>query len=169
MAFVSGQLDTNDLSANANIQGHQIGDNTIQFRNLAANDLVKVVASGTSSIGSFTIGSTGNNAKLLSVPHGQSYAPLVDVYISAQLVNPSVGLVAVSYVPLPIFATNGGDLGSYFFQTTGGSSYALNVTYGVDSTNIYVLMTYTGSAITGSVTINPVPVAYYIRESAVSS
>jgi hypothetical protein len=121
MSLSSGEITTIDLSPNANIQGTQIADNTIQFRNLAGN-VFKVIASNTISLVQSPItGTAGIYTGLFNqatTPHGLSYTPGIQSYL----------VLGGNFIPMPYTAIN----------SINSSSMAW-VTYYIatDATNLY--------------------------------
>jgi len=145
--------------------------NTSQLIFNSNQDIFKIVKKTTTSVPSFTTTYNGSNTSggtLLTIAHGLSFTPIVDIYVQAQLWNLSSSLIASSYIRLPIFISGSSTqiLNSYWFPGTGGNVYPMSVIYAVDATNVYVQAFYeaTGSS---ADTIQPIPVTiFYLQETA---
>lgn len=128
----------------------------------SSQNIFKIVAKITDqSVPQFASSSSAT----LTYAHGQSTTPLVAIYARGQLYDPSaVSLVAVSYIPLPIYVTSSSLLNYFFPNTSGSSSSGLTILFGVDGTNIYVEATCD----TASVTIKAIPLTIFILQETAS-
>lgn len=129
-------------------------------------NVFKIIDKNTSySIPSFSIGLGQPNYSFITIPHGQTFEPIVDVYVKGYIVNPAISLIASSFVPLPIFGnTDNGLAGNYYFPNTATSPsyYFLSIVYSVDETNISIIAT---TAFNGTAdTLKDIPITYYIRQ-----
>lgn len=127
----------------------------------SGQDVFKIVEKGSSSIPSFTVGTGQTRVSLVTIPHGLSFTPIVDLYVSGSILNLSLGLIASSYIPLPVFISQGAI--QYYFLATSTSYYPLTIIYGVDATNIYV-EAYDGGGTFSADTIENIPFTYFLRQ-----
>lgn len=143
-----------------------------QFIFNSSQDILKVVAKGTTTIPSFGVGSGQINYAQLTIAHGLSFTPLVNIYAKGNILNASLGLIASSYIPLP-FTPPGGTgagttvaaLNSYYFPAvSSGNSYALGMTYGIDATNIYINVGSTVTSAATADTIAAIPITYFLLQ-----
>jgi hypothetical protein len=113
----------------------------------SSQDIFKIVKKLPLTIPAFntTFGgtvTTGGSSAV--VPHGQTFTPIVQVYVQGAIVNFNNGsLLASTYVPLPIVTA---DINSYYFENQANNTeYPLSIVYGVDATNVYVQAFYKGT------------------------
>lgn len=125
----------------------------------SAQNVFKIIYKGTSSIPSFVTG-TGQSASLVTIPHGQSFTPIVQVYVQGYILDVSASIIASSYIQLPI-ARGSAFGGNYYFDHTDGQR-DLAIVYAVDDTNIYVQAASDSTA--GAKTMHAIPVTYYILQ-----
>lgn len=126
-------------------------------------DTFKIIDKGSGEIPSFTTNGSGNGSTILEIPHGQTFEPIVDVYVQAQFVNiASSTIVSSSYIPLPILGQTGTNFGYVFFDTDESTIEALNISFGVDETNIYIQAVDKGG--NPGQTLAPIPVTYFVRQ-----
>lgn len=124
------------------------------------NNVFKIVASGNAVIPSFA-NTTGYSS--VTVPHGQSYIPLVQVYANGAIVDGSLSIISTGYIPLPITFSSVALASNYYFENTGGGSYRpLGLNYAVDDTNIYIQAGCDPSL--SAFTFKDVDVSYYILQ-----
>ncbi len=96
-------------------------------------------------------------------PHGQSKAPIINAYAAGALFTPDVAIIAVSYIPLPLYVSGATTTLQYFFALTdipGNFVSGVTILYGVDSTYIHFLATCDVAAHT----ISAIPLTIFILQ-----
>lgn len=103
--------------------------------------IVKKIPTATAQFTTTYDGTNTTGSTLLTVPHGLTYDPIVQVFVRAKFVN-SVGggLITSTYIPLPIVMSNANSLNAYLFPNASDSTnyFGVSVLFGVDATNVYV-------------------------------
>lgn len=137
-----------------------------QFTFNSEQDIFKIVKKIKSNIPAFSWVSATSASSLLTVAHGQSVTPLINVYVSGQLINFSTSSVLSStYIPVPIFG-NANTLYYSFYDSAQTTLWPLAILTGVDSTNVYVEAIYNRStAATGNVAAIPTTI-FILQETA---
>lgn len=127
-------------------------------------DIFKIVDKIPTTIPSFAIGSGQVNTVLFPVPHGQSFVPICDVFVSGGLLDFSTSTILTSsFIPLPVYASAGA--AGYVFNSASTTAYSLDIMYIADDTNVYIQAT--SNSTSSADTINPIPVTIFIlQESA---
>jgi hypothetical protein len=116
--------------------------------------------------GTYTTGGTG-----VTVPHGQTFTPIVQAYCQAQLFSAlTFTVITSSYIPLPLIQTDN-SFGQYFLpNSTGSAAYGgISVLFGVDATNVYITV---AARIVGNFadTMASIPITIFLlQESAAMS
>lgn len=106
----------------------------------------------------------GGGVTILTFPHGLSFTPIIDAYVTAQLLAAdSFTFLTSSYVRLPVYIS--GDLNSYAFPATSGSLFALDILTAVDNMNVYI-QANCGSA--SSDTILSIPLTVFMLQETAS-
>lgn len=130
----------------------------------SGQDTFKIVKKISAIIPSFTAGTSQANNATVTVPHGLTFTPLVQVYAQGNIVNSSLSIIASSYIPLPFYSNSANFITSYCFPTVTANSYwFLTGNYGVDATNVYIQV---GSATSGGSadTVLPIPVSIFLLQ-----
>lgn len=105
---------------------------------------------------------TGNI--LFTVPHGQSFTPIVQVYVQGGLATfPGPTVTASSYIPVPITNTM-----FYWFLSASATYYPLTVTFAVDATNVYIQAFYFANGGASDV-INAIPTTIFVEQNTAAS
>lgn len=127
----------------------------------SAQDIFKIISKVQTTIPSFTIGTGKQNFSLVTVAHGQSTIPIVNVYVQSYMLNSSTfALISSSYTPVPISSRTQGDP---TFQNVAGGTYYSNVSinFAVDATYVYIQAFYSGSS---TDTLAAIPVTYFVLQ-----
>ncbi len=136
-------------------------------------DTFKIVDKLIGNIPSFTptynsISGNSAGAQLLTLPHGQTTAPLVFAYAQATMWDMvSNTLLTTSYLPLPLISSSSTNLGNtYLFSANGGTTYPVNysILFAVDNTNIYIQGSYEAPGNDSGYTFDPVPVVVFVMQ-----
>lgn len=130
-------------------------------------DVFKIVNKITTTIPSFAITFNGSNttgSTLLTIPHGLSFIPLVQVYVQGYLINFSpFRIIASSYIPLP-FVPAANVIAGYGFNSASSTIYGgMSMFYAVDSQNIYIQAAVFESGNTAD-TMNAVPATIFLLQ-----
>lgn len=129
-------------------------------------DVFKIIKKDTTqSIPSFsiTVGGSGGNI-LKTIPHGQSFTPLINIYVASFIETLGGGgsfvLQSSSFTPLPIYGSS--DANIYVFPNTAKTSYyPIDMMYAVDSTNIYIQCNCNSAT---NDTIAAIPITYFLLQ-----
>lgn len=147
MTFAPGQLDTNDISPNAGIQGNQLADGTLQARNFAPNvipaaalpinQVFKIVKSGTITT---TASLVANTTTVISTPHGLGFTP---AYIMYQGLNTGT-FYPDSGIPVGFMVASGGGIQftRYIFTSIDAINININIFSGGTATDVTRTFTY---------------------------
>jgi hypothetical protein len=129
-------------------------------------DVFKIVKKIQTNIPQFSLATSGSILSgwdILTVAHGQSFTPTVEVFVQGKLLNFNNGsLIAASYVPLPIYQVS--VVNMYWFPNVGNTTnYPLSILFGVDATNVYIQAAYSANG-SGSDTVASIPVTIFVRQ-----
>lgn len=131
----------------------------------SSQDVFKIVQSLTATIPSWTTTSAADGSSLLTIPHNQKFVPIIEAFAVGYIVNPSIQVIASSYVPLPIFISTGIVNAGYWFPETGASPayHGVQILFAVDATNIYIQASSKAPA-SGSYTLADIPISYFLLQ-----
>jgi hypothetical protein len=164
--FIEGLLPDSTYGVWVSQPGQEANDpNAATDNHLIFNsnqDIFKIISKGTAIIPSFAIGTGHPGFALITIPHGQSFTPIVNIYASAALLKFSdSSFITSSYIPLPIYV-GATTLQSYWFpSTTPGTNYSAAILFGVDAANIYIEASVQGSTVD---TMAPIPITYFLLQ-----
>lgn len=154
MSIAPGEITTTDLSPNANIQGTQIADKTLQWRNFAG-DVLQVIKKG-----SFNVSSSGATLNTSSVAHGLSFTPVVLGFLNNVTVT---SVTTTGSLPLPTWGS--ANLDTLKAAALNGGVATPDVIFNTyvqilcDNTNVIgLLLNATGAAVA------PLTITYYLLQ-----
>lgn len=140
------------------------GDNLIFNSN---QNVFKIIDKLSGNLPSFSISNSTQGYTSVSISHNQDFIPIVNVYLSGQMLYMSGGLQQSndSFIPVPFFQT--GTHNSYSFPDSSGAYYidAFSAIYSVTSTDVIVALSYNAGSITD--TFPEIPVTIFVLQESV--